>query len=349
MDKLKSSISIIYKIKANQLDELRSIFNILGLNGDERNGEMNYLDIIKKYTRVYKFTLKENILLDKESDKKIVLNSVFLGSFFKKSHDEYENNYIVFSFNIEGIDISEKSFDIKKSVSKWVSNFKDRYEELKEYFKENFKDKSNQLLDITNASLHIRYINDFDETKLVNLIGATQSDNIDNFKGLVSKHYTLFVNAKQNIALEYCHKNAPNTIKNVNIFLLAIAYRDYYKNKNNIIVEKASKINIEKVGRDNYYELLVFSTHISRNDAIYFFKNPTNVLDYETYYEKLKINEIHDEFINSLTNLVATIKLIHEWEDWKFKNKWEKIGYFVAIVGLSATIVSAWAAVMAIL
>ena len=89
----------------------------------------------------------------------------------------------------------------------------------------------------------------------------------------------------------------------------SIAYRDYYKNKNDIIVEK-----------------------VERDD----------------YYEKLRINEIHDGFINILNNLVTTIKLIHEWEGWKFKNKWEKIGYFVAIVGLSATIVGALAAVLAI-
>jgi len=339
MDYLKSSISIIYKIKAEQIDELISIFKILGFNGNERNGERNYLYIIKKYTRVYKFTLK------KEINNNVTLNAIFLGSFFKKSQDEYENNYIVFSFNIKGIDISAKSFmyNIKNNVNKWISIFNDYYPELKEYFQ-----KNNQLLDIKNASLHIRYINNFDEAKAIHLTGATKNDNIDNFKGFVSKHYTLFVNAKKDIAVEYCNEKASNTIENVNIFLIALAYRDYYKNKNDIIVEKASKINIEKIGRNDYYELLMFSTHISRNDAIYFFKNPTKVLDYETYYEKLKINEIHDEFINSLNNLVATIKLIHEWKDWKFKNKWEKIGYFVAIVGLSATIVSTWAAVKAI-
>ena len=287
MDNLKSSISIIYQIQAKQLSELKSIFKNLGFNDDKGNGERNYLDIVKNYTRVYKFTLKNEKINDNA-----ILNSIFLGSFFKS--------------------------------------------------------RSDQLLDIKETSLHIRYINDFDEVKVTRLTGAIGKDNINNFKGLASNHYTLFVNAKNNIAVEYCNKKASNTIENVNIFLMAIAYRDYYKNKNEITIEKADKINLNKVEKDDYQELLKFSTQISRNDAIYFFKNPTNALDYETYYEKLKINESHDEFINGLTNLFTAIKLIREWEDWKFKNKWEKIGYFVAIVGLSATIVGAWAAVLAI-
>jgi len=216
------------------------------------------------------------------------------------------------------MDISTESLNIKSNVSKWVSNFKDKYPELKKYFQNNFKSRSDQLLDIKETSLHIRYINDFDEVKVTRLTGAIGKDNINNFKGLVSNHYTLFVNAKNNIAVEYCNKKASNTIENVNIFLIAIAYRDYYKNKNKITIEKADKINLNKVEKDDYQELLKFSTQISRNDAIYFFKNPTNALDYETYYEKLKINESHDEFINGLTNLFTAIKLIREWEDWKY-------------------------------
>lgn len=349
MSGLKSSISIIYKIDTVKLNKFKSIFKNLGFNYSESTGEKRYLDVVKNYTKVYKYTLE-----NEKIDDNVKLNSIFLGSYFKKSADKYENNYIVFSFNIEDIDISTEllnrkgKLDIKSATSKWVSNFRDNYEELKAFFTDNFKSISDQLLDIKDTSLHIRYINDFDEAKVASLTGVTKKDNIDNLKGVTTNYYTLFVNAKDSIALEYCNEKATNSIENLNIFLISLAYKDYYQNKNVITIEKADNIDLEKVTKDDYQKLLKFSTQISRNDTIYFFKNPTEVLDYETYHDKLKIDQSHDEFINGLNNLLNTIKLIHEFEDWKFKDKWEKIGYFVAFIGLSATIVGAWAAVLAI-
>jgi len=243
MQDLKSSISIIYKIDSDKLNKFKTIFKNLGFNDNEGTGEKSYLDVVKNYTKVYKYTLK-----NEKIDENVKLNSIFLGSYFKKSADEYENNYIVFSFNVEDIDISTEllnkkgKLDIKSAASKWVSSFRDNYDELKKYFKDNFKSISDQLLDIKDTSLHIRYINDFDETKVASLTGATKTDNIDNFKGDTTNHYTLFVNAKNSIALEYCNQKATNSIENINIFLISLAYRDYYQNKNVITIEKADKI-----------------------------------------------------------------------------------------------------------
>jgi hypothetical protein len=280
----KGNISIIYRVEYTKLLELKKIFTSLReFEANLSDEKSNFNEILRKYSSVQRVSFKGT------------LSYIYFASFFKND-EEFLENYISFSFVLDDCDIV-----VQNSVLSLLEEFLAVH------------DLDIKILPARAESKYIRYMTEDESQKSVEIskmLSLTKAEKIETYLGEVDKDHEQYIYKKTNTVVEYCLMESNNTkrrnFERVNIFMLSLAYANYYKNKTMEISQRAFNMKIE-----DYDDILQYSADIARFEATYYFSNPTNKYYYDGFFKYLDIETLHNEFITSLNGLIKFVGLLH--------------------------------------
>lgn len=303
--KFNGNVSIIYEVDKLVLEDMEKILTMYNSVVDDDNGEETYSKILKEFSEVkyHKIDTEKEIVSVNSTYSEYNLKQLFLAKLFKSSPTEYSRYYVIFSFKVTDGELYLTN-DIN---SKLVNGFFKDNEKFNSYSRDN--KKLSQLLGKGTEPIKGLYFrikdDEFSEVDLKTVLKLNKGDLLDTYKGLINDDHKQFINYKDNIAVEYAPGKDAG-FDRVNHYLLAIAYKDYYKEKSFEISKKAFELDSNK-----YDEILSYAEKIAKFEATYYFKNPTEREFYEGYHEKFKINQLHDEFLESLNGLVKYLGIVY--------------------------------------
>jgi len=260
MDNLinKGNVSLVYRVEADFMDEFEStLLKYDGVTNNSERGKVNFNEILREFTDINKINIKNTGI--KSITSKVVenveLNSILLAKFFKEEV-KFLENYIVFSFDTENLsDYSGHNLKI---------------------FTENFL-SSNSLFQTMDCkplarsdAKYIRYISDENPLKdkiISNILSLTKADITKNYLANIDNDHEQYIFKRANIGLEYAVQNGDKKRRDtsrINLFVLSLAYKNYYKLKNIEISKKAQNLVIE-----NYNDILEYATKTAKFEATY--------------------------------------------------------------------------------